>query len=346
MADPDSSIGCSAQLCSSSLLPSKLGHSSSSSSVNVDIDSSNTNNDDVASTTSNTPKSFINSTDNEFSSSSSTTITGKNSLNNITSEPIDSNINSSSNNSSYPRKSNRKSKRSKVATKNNKDYQIVKTNNKVVIQNSTSLSEQKNDLQNNNTFNNNSSINNNNIISQRNSFSTLKYAISLSLAKVFLVLLTHIPIKAAAYPILGIQNSPIDDNHLQFNTPTDLDSNSNSNSNSNSFFSTFFKSSPSLSLFSRSAVTAASSVVVNASKTKTLEEMDPRDYWIYMGISCSLVLLGGIFAGLTLGLMGQDEIYLQVIQQSGELSEKKAAGKVLSLLQRGKHWVLVTLLCK
>jgi metal transporter CNNM len=42
--------------------------------------------------------------------------------------------------------------------------------------------------------------------------------------------------------------------------------------------------------------------------------------------------------------MGQDEIYLQVIQQSGDHNEKKNATKVLRLLKRGKHWVLVTLL--
>jgi len=42
--------------------------------------------------------------------------------------------------------------------------------------------------------------------------------------------------------------------------------------------------------------------------------------------------------------MGQDEIYLQVIQQSGDDKEKRNATKVLSLLKRGKHWVLVTLL--
>jgi hypothetical protein len=40
----------------------------------------------------------------------------------------------------------------------------------------------------------------------------------------------------------------------------------------------------------------------------------------------------------------QDEIYLQVIKQSGEGAEKKHATKVLGLLHRGKHWVLVTLL--
>jgi metal transporter CNNM len=42
--------------------------------------------------------------------------------------------------------------------------------------------------------------------------------------------------------------------------------------------------------------------------------------------------------------MGQDEIYLQVIATSGELHERRNAKKVLSLLKRGKHWVLVTLL--
>ncbi|KAL9115312.1 MAG: hypothetical protein Q9187_007311 [Circinaria calcarea] len=66
--------------------------------------------------------------------------------------------------------------------------------------------------------------------------------------------------------------------------------------------------------------------------------------WIYLSVAVALVLLGGAFAGLTIALMGQDEIYLQVIKTSGEGSEKKNAAKVLRLLDRGKHWVLVTLL--
>ncbi|KAL8942182.1 MAG: hypothetical protein Q9211_001512 [Gyalolechia sp. 1 TL-2023] len=66
--------------------------------------------------------------------------------------------------------------------------------------------------------------------------------------------------------------------------------------------------------------------------------------WIYLAIAIALVLLGGAFAGLTIALMGQDEIYLQVIRTSGEGAEKKHAAKVLTLLKRGKHWVLVTLL--
>ena len=42
--------------------------------------------------------------------------------------------------------------------------------------------------------------------------------------------------------------------------------------------------------------------------------------------------------------MGQDEVYLQVIAESGEGGEKRNAIKVLKLLKKGKHWVLVTLL--
>ncbi|KAL8805435.1 MAG: hypothetical protein Q9182_002001 [Xanthomendoza sp. 2 TL-2023] len=60
--------------------------------------------------------------------------------------------------------------------------------------------------------------------------------------------------------------------------------------------------------------------------------------WIYLTVSIGLVLLGGAFAGLTIALMGQ------VISTSGEPAEKKHSGRVLRLLKRGKHWVLVTLL--
>lgn len=42
--------------------------------------------------------------------------------------------------------------------------------------------------------------------------------------------------------------------------------------------------------------------------------------------------------------MGQDGVYLQVIATSGEGKEQQHAKKVYDLLQKGKHWVLVTLL--
>ncbi|EQL04053.1 d-3-phosphoglycerate dehydrogenase [Ophiocordyceps sinensis CO18] len=66
--------------------------------------------------------------------------------------------------------------------------------------------------------------------------------------------------------------------------------------------------------------------------------------WVLAVASMVLVLLGGAFAGLTIAFMGQDSIYLQVV--SGDLTEPqhKNAGRVLNLLKKGKHWVLVTLL--
>lgn len=42
--------------------------------------------------------------------------------------------------------------------------------------------------------------------------------------------------------------------------------------------------------------------------------------------------------------MSQDRLYLQVIRDSGSYEEKKNAQKVLNVLQRGRHWVLVSLL--
>ncbi|SPO26030.1 related to MAM3 - Protein required for normal mitochondrial morphology [Ustilago trichophora] len=58
----------------------------------------------------------------------------------------------------------------------------------------------------------------------------------------------------------------------------------------------------------------------------------------------ALVVLGGIFAGLTLGLMGLDMVNLQVLASSGSEKERKHATKVLKLLEKGRHWVLVVLL--
>ncbi|EPQ29481.1 uncharacterized protein PFL1_03236 [Pseudozyma flocculosa PF-1] len=58
----------------------------------------------------------------------------------------------------------------------------------------------------------------------------------------------------------------------------------------------------------------------------------------------ALVVLGGIFAGLTLGLMGLDMVNLQVLSTSGSEKERKHALKVMKLLEKGRHWVLVVLL--
>ncbi|CUM67109.1 uncharacterized protein PRCAT00004798001 [Priceomyces carsonii] len=74
------------------------------------------------------------------------------------------------------------------------------------------------------------------------------------------------------------------------------------------------------------------------------DKMTPEAFYFNLFVSMSLVLAGGCFAGLTLGLMGQDEVYLKVMASSGDKKERKYANKVLNLISRGKHWVLVTLL--
>ncbi|KAI0009170.1 DUF21-domain-containing protein [Xylariaceae sp. FL0662B] len=74
------------------------------------------------------------------------------------------------------------------------------------------------------------------------------------------------------------------------------------------------------------------------------EVEDGGALWVLYVVSMALVLLGGAFAGLTIALMGQDEIYLQVISLDLEEPQHKNAKRVFDLLKKGKHWVLVTLL--
>ncbi|CCF44597.1 hypothetical protein CH063_00521 [Colletotrichum higginsianum] len=73
-------------------------------------------------------------------------------------------------------------------------------------------------------------------------------------------------------------------------------------------------------------------------------EAEGNSFWPLMGASIALVLLGGAFAGLTIALMGQDSIYLQVLAGDPDESQSKNAKRVYNLLKKGKHWVLVTLL--
>ncbi|KAJ4328136.1 cell agglutination protein Mam3 [Fusarium piperis] len=73
-------------------------------------------------------------------------------------------------------------------------------------------------------------------------------------------------------------------------------------------------------------------------------EEEGSDLWVLAVASMALVLLGGAFAGLTIALMGQDSIYLQVLSGDPTEPQHKNAKRVLKLLNRGKHWVLVTLL--
>ncbi|KAK1984401.1 hypothetical protein LZ30DRAFT_747926 [Colletotrichum cereale] len=73
-------------------------------------------------------------------------------------------------------------------------------------------------------------------------------------------------------------------------------------------------------------------------------EAEGSSFWALMGASIALVLLGGAFAGLTIALMGQDSIYLQVLAGDPDEPQSRNAKRVYDLLKKGKHWVLVTLL--
>ncbi|KAL2162232.1 hypothetical protein VTH06DRAFT_7145 [Thermothelomyces fergusii] len=73
-------------------------------------------------------------------------------------------------------------------------------------------------------------------------------------------------------------------------------------------------------------------------------EVEGASLWVLYVASAVLVLSGGAFAGLTIALMGQDGIYLQVMAGDPSEPQQKNAKRVHDLLTRGKHWVLVTLL--
>ncbi|KAL0570410.1 hypothetical protein V5O48_011545 [Marasmius crinis-equi] len=69
------------------------------------------------------------------------------------------------------------------------------------------------------------------------------------------------------------------------------------------------------------------------------------EFWCKILISVGLVLLAGVFAGLTLALMGLDSLHLRVLSVSSEsVKERRNAQKVIKLLRKGRHWVLVVLL--
>ena len=73
--------------------------------------------------------------------------------------------------------------------------------------------------------------------------------------------------------------------------------------------------------------------------------IDPNtpEFWITIGACVFLVLLGGLFAGLTIGLMSLDVTNLQIICDSGTPEQRKYAKRILPLRKKG-HWLLSTLL--
>jgi metal transporter CNNM len=106
--------------------------------------------------------------------------------------------------------------------------------------------------------------------------------------------------------------------------------------------------------------------IMTVAEEAPAEPEDPPDsprFWWKLGLSAILVLAGGVFAGyvfklpafecwmtadgyrLTLALMGSDDLNLRVLATSSDdPRERKQAQKVIKLLSRGRHWVLVVLL--
>ncbi|OCF42314.1 hypothetical protein I317_03817 [Kwoniella heveanensis CBS 569] len=81
-------------------------------------------------------------------------------------------------------------------------------------------------------------------------------------------------------------------------------------------------------------------------QTEPHVHVDPNStlfLWYILAI-VALVLLGGVFSGLTLGLMGLDTVNLQVLAISGTPDERRQAPRVLKLVGRGRHTMLVVLL--
>lgn len=66
-------------------------------------------------------------------------------------------------------------------------------------------------------------------------------------------------------------------------------------------------------------------------------------FYVYVGISCFLVVFAGIMSGLTLGLMSLGLVELEILQRSGTPTEKKQAAVIFPVVQK-QHQLLVTLL--
>ncbi|KAJ3141918.1 hypothetical protein HK100_005572 [Physocladia obscura] len=71
--------------------------------------------------------------------------------------------------------------------------------------------------------------------------------------------------------------------------------------------------------------------------------MTDVEYWSTMALIFCLVLLGGMFAGLTIGLMSIDETNLRILKRSGTPTEKIYAERI-EPIRKNAHLLLVTLL--
>ncbi|CAG8532556.1 44588_t:CDS:2 [Gigaspora margarita] len=78
-------------------------------------------------------------------------------------------------------------------------------------------------------------------------------------------------------------------------------------------------------------------------QSTTHKPMNAAEYWIKLFSTIVLVLLGGLFAGLTIGLMSLDETNLNILTRSEDPKKRKYAAQILPIRKNG-HLLLVTLL--
>ena len=93
-------------------------------------------------------------------------------------------------------------------------------------------------------------------------------------------------------------------------------------------------------LFISSCIVACLAGTEDRSAVKSLPV---AEYIIYSFVCVFLVLMGGLMSGLTVGLLGIDEIALELKIATGSESEKQDARKVLNVIEK-HHLLLVTLL--
>ncbi|KAJ2553410.1 cell agglutination protein Mam3, partial [Coemansia sp. RSA 1836] len=70
---------------------------------------------------------------------------------------------------------------------------------------------------------------------------------------------------------------------------------------------------------------------------------DSADFYIRLVVCAVLVVVGGLLAGLTLGLMSLDEVNLQILATCGSEAQRVYAQRIQPIRKNG-HWLLVTLL--
>jgi metal transporter CNNM len=78
-------------------------------------------------------------------------------------------------------------------------------------------------------------------------------------------------------------------------------------------------------------------------KIENLEPLSPFEFYFLLGVSGFLVISGGIFAGLTIGLMSLDSTNISILKASGSLKEKAYAERI-EPIRKNTHLLLVTLL--